>query len=159
MNKEILFRGKPKTQFDYYCFSQIWEANCKDGFVHGSLLVKDEKCYICVSALHHTNSCVNNGTTSMIEVLPETVCEYIGVVDKNGVEIFEHDIVKTKYGRLCIVVWFSSPAHNGWDLKVVDTIGNIRDTKGPSANDLWASNNLEVVDNIHKNPAKEESND
>ena len=44
-----------------------------------------------------------------VEVIPETVCQYVGITDKNSKKIFENDVVKTKYGRLCQVVWASSP--------------------------------------------------
>ena len=47
---------------------------------------------------------------------PNTVGQYTGKEDKNGVKIFKDDIIKTKYGRLCQVVWFYSNAYNGWDL-------------------------------------------
>ena len=86
------------------------------------------------------------------EVDEYTVGQYTGMVDKNGTKIFEGDIVKTKYGRLCIVVWFASPQHNGWDLTPVDTIGNIRHTKCPDSYDLYKRDNLEVIGNIHDNP-------
>lgn len=82
----------------------------------------------------------------------ETVGQYAGLIDKNGKKIFEGDIVKTKYGRLCIVVWFTSPQHNGWDLTPVDTIENIRRTKCPDAYDIYKKDNLEVIGNIHDNP-------
>lgn len=42
-----------------------------------------------------------NGIPNMIEVIPETVSEYIGIHDKNGTKIFENDIVRTqeRYNR------------------------------------------------------------
>ena len=37
-----------------------------------------------------------NGVPNMIEVIPETVSEYIGIHDNNGKKIFENDIVMTQ---------------------------------------------------------------
>lgn len=73
------------------------------------------------------------------------------MVDKNGTKIFEGDVVKTEYGRLCVVVWFSSRAHCGWDLKPVDTVDNILRTEPPTNYDVWEDKNLEVVGNIYDN--------
>ena len=80
---------------------------------------------------------------------PNTVGQYTGKEDKNGVKIFKDDIIKTKYGRLCQVVWFYSNAYNGWDLR---PIGDVIHTRCPDEYDLWVSENLEVVGNIYDNP-------
>lgn len=86
------------------------------------------------------------------EIESETIGRYTGLVDKNGVKIFEGDVVKTKFGRLCVVLQFSSRAYCGWDLRPVDTVDNILHTKAPTTYDLWEDKNLEVVGNIHDNP-------
>ena len=103
--------------------------------------------YICVSALCTINSCINNGMTSMIEVIPETVGQYTGKTDKNGKNIFEGDIVycKSRLDNAIMVVIFecgqfrmvlsenyrSYQTNSGfYDINCFDkeVIGNIYDT-------------------------------
>lgn len=81
------------------------------------------------------------------EVWPETIGRFTGRLDKHGKKIFEGDIVKTKYGRLCEVIWFDSRMQMGWDLKPVNTRENIWHTQAPDTYDIWDSKNLEVVGN------------
>lgn len=82
---------------------------------------------------------------------PETVGQYTGLEDKNGTSIFEGDIVRTKHGRMCIVVWFANQGYNGWDLQTITTYENCQ-RRYPDQYDLYLSENLEVVGNIHDNP-------
>lgn len=71
-----------------------------------------------------------------------TVLEYIGRGDKNGKRIFEGDIVKTKYGRTCLVQW--NIYCERWDLVAMQNL----DCKAPDEHDMWNSKNLEVIGSI-----------
>lgn len=69
--REILFRGK---QIDNGEWTQGYYLFCTRG-----------KAYIYWGTV--------NDVPIMKEVNPETVCQYIGIDDENGIEIFENDIV------------------------------------------------------------------
>lgn len=137
--REILFRGKRVDNGEW---------------VYGDLSQIHYKVYISQFVIDNTyqDGADNKHLYKHIWVLPETVGQYTGLTDKHGKKIFDGDIVKTKYGRLCIVVWFSSPAHNGWDLHPVNTVENCIRTKCPDAYDLYTEENLEVIGNVIDNP-------
>ena len=90
--REILFRGKPTEYFEHFKVfrPELFEGN----FVYGSLVICDDRYFICTHAMCAINSCVNNGMTTMVEVTLETVGEYSYFSDKNGKKIFEGDLVK-----------------------------------------------------------------
>ncbi|MBO5163225.1 MAG: hypothetical protein J6B75_02100 [Ruminococcus sp.] len=108
MKREILFRGKKIVNGEW---------------VEGNLF-------------HHSEQRFIAGNNRNTEVIPETVGQYTGLTDRNGVKIFEGDIVKrkgtfyeVKYStELTSFLAFSS---NGFFNPVVfqncEVIGNVHD--------------------------------
>lgn len=84
------------------------------------------------------------------EVERNTIGQYIGINDKYNTKIYHGDIVKTKYGRLCQVVYRSTPCFCGYDLHPIGS--NAMDYRVPDRRDLFYSGNLEIVGNIYDNP-------
>lgn len=138
--REFMFRGKPKNKADYELIKSMYSDNCKDGFIYGSLIVGHGKYYICVTALCQLNSLVNNGMTTMFEVIPETVGEYTTLTDKNNRMIFEGDIVSLKHFENFYAVTF----HQG-----EFTFDNHGDWYAMS---WFLAHNIEVIGNIFDNP-------
>lgn len=95
-----------------------------------------------------------NELDELITVDHTTACRYTGLKDKNGTKIFEHDYVRTIFGRICEVVWFSSPQHCGWDLNPVANLN----CAAPSKNSLWDPNWLIIVGNKFDNTELMEDN-
>lgn len=82
------------------------------------------------------------------EVDPATAGQYTGLTDKNGVKIFEGDILGSHYDDGCpedvtieIIVW----SENGWGLEIPggDVAPMLDDGEFPHS---------EVIGNIHDNP-------
>lgn len=60
-------------------------------------------------------------------------------VDKNYNYLYEGDYVKTKYGRICEIIWLNTNAFKGYDLKPVLEL----DKPAPDKEDMWNPHNLE----------------
>jgi hypothetical protein len=68
-------------------------------------------------------------------VVPETVGQFTGLLDKNGTQIFEGDIVHDEYGRVETVVFIygryypfnTYPEYKCWSKDDCTVIGNIHD--------------------------------
>ena len=143
--KDYIYRGIPTKRFRWV--KSVWESVFPeyflDDFVIGSLVVDKDKTYICHSGMANDNLSINNGTTTMIEVDPDSVGQYLMCEDKNGRMIFEGDIVrytekqsvisKYYYGEKLYIPnrtftvemvpsVFTEVYHNCYDLEV---IGNI----------------------------------
>ena len=125
MGRKHLFRGKRLNNGEW---------------VYGSLFLPDLED-------HPTEIlCGTNIVRISYEVDPDTVGEYTGALDKNKVKLYDGDIVKTKNGRVCLIVWLD--ATHGWDLIPVARF----DCKPPDKWDIWWPENLEKIGNKWDNP-------
>lgn len=150
MNKEIKFRALKENPKEYVGGYGINQDNAKWAYGSGIVPV-------------YINTCLHKDKLEMVvdvnydeldywqpsysncEIIPNTVCQYIGIDDKNKKEIYEGDIVRTNSGRLCKVVWFSSPQYQGRDLVPIET-------KNPTPKEWNLWEDLEIVGNIFDNP-------
>ena len=87
------------------------------------------------------------------EVNPETVGQFTGLRDKNGKEIYEGDIVKTKEYGIEIPngkVSFNSVGYDNFIINYID--GGFRLSNNLRCLLLCRGNHLEVNGNIYDNP-------
>lgn len=118
--REILFRGKRTDNGEWV-----------EGDVHKN--IDFSKAHI------HPNG----ERVRSFDVLPETVGQYTGLVDKNGVRIFEGDIVTGWFNHEKIVGYIFYGGNAQFFIQR-DGIYGI----GLDNSDCW----LEVIGNIHDNP-------
>lgn len=125
--REILFRGKRKGN---------------DFWIQGDLVRKNNICYIYIAGIPR-------------EVIAESIGEYTGITDKNGVRIFEGDIVNVFYNPNYIGISkdrvgnFIVVFHDGCFMK--------RKITKPMSDDAGLyhfiqSDEFEVIGNIYDNP-------
>ena len=144
--REILFRGKCKDTGEWrkgfyinlhkttYCFKEDYEAN-KDNDVHQ--IVFEEM----------TDWGLPN-QYFRVDVIPETIGQYTGLIDKNGTKIFEGDIVKI--GGDNLPYWMEVGK-----FKPVEYIndGFCPFTEYDNDCGTWLmAKDCEVIGNIHDNP-------
>jgi uncharacterized phage protein (TIGR01671 family) len=114
-------------------------------WVYGSLIREGENCYIIpdepVLDKDHSTDVLFFGDREVIPVTPETVGRFIGILDKNGKEIYEDDIVNWRYlNNLTVPKKVEYIQVGASDDMGLDMIG-FQDFSGD-----------EVIGNVHENP-------
>lgn len=138
MENEILFRGKCIDSGEWVYGYYVAVPEEYSGKLIHAIFDPNESEHICMGEYKDYG---------WHEVNPDTICRCTGLTDEHGNLIFEHDYVRTIFGRICEVVWFSSPQHCGWDL---NPIANLN-CSAPNKNSLWSSEWLTVLDNKFDN--------
>ena len=124
--ERYLFRGKQKNS-GKWIYGDL--RHISDG--HGGYI-------LCI--VDNTNG-KNNDVTG-VEVVPKTVGQYTGLTDKNGVKIFEGDIVQA-FDYIYVIMWDS-----------VRAMFYLRDSISRVSADFYNyfGSDLTVIGNIHDNP-------
>ena len=92
MNREILFKAKRKDNGEW---------------VEGNLITneRNENQKYIGYIFDERNGMIED--FDLVEVIPETLCQYTGLTDKN---IWENDIVRNEKGDIGVVQWFEEHA-------------------------------------------------
>ena len=147
--REILFRGKHATignwEYGYYVFVPNW---------HGK-----EK--------HYIQTLDDDRDLGLIHsVSPETVGQFTGLTDKNGVKVFEGDILKIAKKSDSLGTYYYPPVEYPvnvfvrWDLCA--WLWEVRGKEGPyyiGFPEAWCHYECKVIGNIYENPELLEGED
>ena len=134
--REYLFRGKRKDNREW---------------IYGSLIIDNNKYYITVQINYPMPTdkytvYTDDYSVMMYEVDPETVGQYTGLKDKNGIKIYEEDIVIDREDEVIgKIVWNKEEA--SFYFSILFEKGTYEEEK---LND-WVDE-IEVIGNIYDNP-------
>lgn len=133
--REILFKGKRKDNGEW---------------VEGSLITSINRAWISSEKTdsQRLRSISNtNAIWRSIEIIPDTICQFTGLCDKNGKRIWESDVVWLVYDgkeHIYQIVWDNSEL----DFKAT----NGEENYGSNFEYLLCCDEIEVIGNIFDNP-------
>ena len=148
MRRVILFRGKTTDTGEWIEGFYFYKDRTQEHGIH---------CSVSMGVL----------VDRAFEVIPETVGQFTGLTDKNGVKIFEGDVIQWTFGKhYWEAVVQSMPESQSVNLYTLETFHNCTkdmeteeytyersDSRGGFRNDVtYLSNKSEVIGNIHDNP-------
>jgi len=128
MNRIIKFRG----------YSPITK-----GWVYGHLIPQKKYGEI----IYHIAPFVRNGSIEGVEVEPASIGQFTGLLDKNGKEVYEGDIVRY---RTTDERFRKNPRYTIVDIHYTDKMARF-EAGNIFYEDLW-SPKLEVFGNVHDHP-------
>lgn len=125
--REVIFRGK-RT------YNGKW--------VEGSLVVTSQCNAYIISTVEDKRDATVLVNQCSLNVDPETIGQFTGLTDKNGVKIFEGDILKA-FGYIYVIMWDS-----------IRAMFYLRDPVYRVTADFYnyCGSDLFVIGNIHDNP-------
>ena len=136
MKREILFRGK-RTDNGEWVEGLLF-------YSHGLGVYKITKSNGWIPSYSNPDE---GESTEYIDIISDTVCQFTGITDKNGIKVFEGDIAKyynpySKQWYIQIVMWDKMFASFGFFTE---------DSEWCKENDWLKIESIEVIGNIHDN--------
>ena len=119
--REVLFRGKRTDNGEWITDSETW---IRDG---DGIWLSDEN-------------------LNVVQVFPDTIGQFTGLTDKNGVRIFEGDIVRYDVNYHDMVISYDVENWGGWLYEDMD------DNMQAYSIYEFCLKDIAVVGNIHDNP-------